>query len=568
MSQPRAPLARDSPEPALRAPRLAVGDRVEITQDRWRPRGTIIRNVGVAFCVRIEVGAGPFVEGFEWEGLNASVLRPLPAAEAPAPARSDALGDEDEDDESASSGSSQESWIELLDDKDDLSDLNALSEGERYSREFESFLWQMGRARRGQQPPLAARSVLTPVNCLAALPAIVSRALNPQYPSFLFIPIDLLFLAEPDGDAFNGFGPLRMGSAILNDALRSVGICQWTDIAGNEPLQKLVWDIIRVTMRFLRDMYWFARYSIISSEKGRYCPFDDIHRAADDIDSDAEDEAPGHTIRDHFVMDVFSYHGVSLTGFEVLDPPYTDDLVAADRSASDDACEEDELSDDDSDNDSFDSNGYRRDHWFEQSILGCADNGDSMSEDGDSISSEEDMPAIVVAAQPPRAHVRVETSLAPPGVEKCMKTIYQLATADFQAWSTFSPRSGAACYACMTALVAGVVKDALPFMDERAMLHFLFSTNRNLPKATQMEVLSFVDMRAASVHSRLVFSSENMATKVRFRLCAFMLSTAMSSGYCGSDSEPGTGDPILMDLDVYPFGEPGVPQDLWGITAP
>jgi hypothetical protein len=188
-----------------------------------------------------------------------------------------------------------------------------------------------------------------------------------------------------------------------------------------------------------------------------------------------------------------------------------------------------------------------------------------MSEDGDSISSDEGMPVTVVAAQPPRAHVRVETSLAPPGVEKCMKTIYQLATADFQAWSTFSPRSGTACYACMTALVAGVVKDALPFMDECAMLNFLLSTKRKLPKITQMEVLSFVDMRAASVHSRLVFSSENMATKVRFRLCAFMLSTAMSSGYCHSG---GSGDPILMDMDVYPAGEPGIPQDLWGITAP
>ena len=87
MSQSHAPLARDSPESALqRAPRLAVGDRVEVTLFRGRPCGTIVGIVawkppGSAFRVRIDgsAGAGPF-EG-QVRNLVASVLRPLPAAE-------------------------------------------------------------------------------------------------------------------------------------------------------------------------------------------------------------------------------------------------------------------------------------------------------------------------------------------------------------------------------------------------------------------------------------------------------------------------------------------------------
>ena len=87
MSQSHSPLARDSPESALqRAPRLAVGDRVEVTLFRGRPCGTIVGIVawkppGSAFRVRIDgsAGAGPF-EG-QVRDLVASVLRPLPAAE-------------------------------------------------------------------------------------------------------------------------------------------------------------------------------------------------------------------------------------------------------------------------------------------------------------------------------------------------------------------------------------------------------------------------------------------------------------------------------------------------------
>jgi hypothetical protein len=80
--------ARDSPEPPPRPATLAVGSRVEIAHFRRRPAGTIVDTVdgkppGFAFRVRVDgaggASPGPGQRGEVWT-LNASVLRPLPAA--------------------------------------------------------------------------------------------------------------------------------------------------------------------------------------------------------------------------------------------------------------------------------------------------------------------------------------------------------------------------------------------------------------------------------------------------------------------------------------------------------